>query len=97
MKDVSDVIGWVVGGLAAIGFFNYRSRLTSDNDKFKALFDSQRESQSTLASHAAKIEGIQTHFLQALEDIKAQNSEMAKDVTAIKVGLASIPKRQGDS
>ena len=96
MKDVGDIIGWIVAGLAALGLFNYKSRVTSDNEKFKTLFDGQRVSEAKAAAMEAELKGISAHFIQTLEDIKNQNSEMAKDVTEIKVGLASIPKRCTD-
>lgn len=97
MKDVSDIIGWIVGGLATLGLFNYKARVTSDNEKFKTLFDSQRINEAKVAAMDAELKGISAHFIQTLEDIKNQNSEMAKDVTEIKVGLASIPKRYTDN
>lgn len=97
MKDVGDIIGWIVGGLVALGLFNYKSRVTSDNAKFKSLFDSQRVTEAKVAVVEAELKGIHAHFIQTLEDIKFQNLEMAKDVTEIKIGLAGIPKRQGDS
>lgn len=96
MKDASDIIGWIIGGLATLGLFNYKSRITSDNEKFKTLFDSQRASEAKVAAMDAELKGISAHFIQTLEDIKSQNLEMGRDITEIKVFVAGIPKRQDD-
>ena len=96
IKDTSDIITWIIGGLATLGLFNYKSRITSDNEKFKNLFDGQRVTEAKVAVVEAELKGIHAHFIQTLEDIKSQNLEMAKDVTEIKVGLAGIPKRHSD-
>ena len=96
IQSVGDVVGWIVGGLAALAFYNYKTDKKSDNDKFKSLFDGQRSTEAKVVAIEVELKGIHAHFIQTLEDIKAQNSEMARDVTEIKIGLASIPKRHGD-
>ena len=96
MKDATDIVTWVIGGLAAIAFFNYKARVISDNEKFKALFDQQRKAESKVAAMDAELKGISAHFIQTLDDIKNQNYEMGRDITEIKVGLAAIPKRRND-
>lgn len=44
-----------------------------------------------------RLVGVDPRWFQIIEDIKNQNSEKAKDVTEIKVGPASIPKRCTDT
>lgn len=95
-KETTDIIGWIVGGLGALGLFNYRTRILSDNEKFKTLFDAQRVSESKAAAMEAELKGISAHFMQTLEDIKIQNVKIGDDITKIKVSIAGIPKRQDD-
>ena len=95
-KDTGDILTWIIGALGALGFFNYRSKINSDSENFKSLFDTQRDIETKVATMDAELKGINAHFIQTLEDIKTQNIEMAHDVTEIKVALASIPKRSQD-
>tara|TARA_Y100000034_G_scaffold136730_1_gene215291 strand:+ start:2281 stop:2574 length:294 start_codon:yes stop_codon:yes gene_type:complete len=97
MKEIGDVVGWVVGALFAIVSINYRMDKKRDEDKFKSIDDKQKQLSERMASTEATIAGIQTHYIQTLEDIKNQNNMIASEITEIKVALASIPKRKEDN
>ncbi len=96
MKDISDIIGWIIGGLTALVFFGWRYDKKETDDRIDTLYDRQREGLARMAVAETKIDGIQEHYMQTLDDIKMQQLKMAEDVTAIKVAVASMPKRRAD-
>lgn len=96
MKEVGDVIGWIVGALGTLVFILFRSNTTRMDDRLKMLFVKQNEVEVKMGKIEVQVEGIQLHYLKTLEEIKAQNTEMAKDITLIKVALARLPKRRED-
>jgi len=97
MKDINDIATMVIGALAAIGFFNYKTRITTDEQRFNKLANQQSETDKAIAKLEADLKGVSTYFIKTLEEIKNQNARMSSDITDIKVSLASIPKRANDS
>ncbi len=96
MKDVTDVIGWIIGGLTTLVFFGWRYDKREVDKQITIITDRQRDGLARMSVIEAKVDGIQAHYIQTLEDIKAQNIDMAKDVIEIKLAIASLPKRKRD-
>ena len=96
MKDVSDVIGWIVSFLGALFFINYRASSKDDSDKFKMIFAEQKNQGEKIVENRSKIETLSAHYTEVLDDIKSQGKQTAKDISEIKVAIASIPKRKED-
>ena len=99
VTDISDIIGWIVGGLAALVFVNYKNENKQTNDRLKVLDERQLIHSDRLTSSEAKLDHLTTHFLSTLEEIKSKCSDTAKDIETIKITLAQNsvrPHRHGD-
>ncbi|MBL4588291.1 hypothetical protein JKY79_03020 [Candidatus Babeliales bacterium] len=96
MKDVTDLVTWIMGILATVVLFGWRYDKNKTDKRLDVIIDRQRDGATRLSVAETKISSIQEHYMQTLEDIKIQQSDMAKDVTAIKIAVASLPKRRED-
>lgn len=88
MKEVGDVVTWLVGILGTLTLTSWGMRRRSDNAKFKGLYDEQRSHQERL--------GIVETRIEMLSEIREQNKLMAADITAIKVATSRFTSA-GDS
>jgi len=96
MKDVGDLVSWVLGILASLLLLNWRVEKKADNDKFSSLFEEQKLTRAKLSSVETKIDLIDAYHIKSIEEIKAQNIKIAADVTNIRIVVASLPKRKED-
>lgn len=96
MKSFDELIGWLVGVMGGIILIGWRLDKKGDSDKFKALFESQKEMDTKLGIVETKQDKAELYYLKTLEEIKAQQISMAADVTTIKISVAGIPKRTDD-
>jgi len=96
MDSIADIVGWIIGALGTLVFINYRNEKKMDNEKFRSVFADQRTTLERISSLEATVAGIQVHFVQTLDDIRAQNVEIARDMTAIKVAISAIKASQNN-
>lgn len=96
MDKLSDLLSWIFGGLLTIVFIFFRQEQKSQSEKFKSLFEQARGTSERLGVVETKVDGFEAHVLKTVDEIKAQNVTMGQDLVAIKIVLASLPKRDKD-
>ena len=94
MKDVNEILVWLLGVICSILLVGWRMEKKSDKEKFKLLFEKQNASSVKLGVIENKITAIELYSINMIEEIKLQNVIIAEDITEIKVALASLPKRK---
>lgn len=94
--SVSEIVAWLLGILGSLALFGYRARIQSDNAKFKSLFDADKAHGERLKAVETKVELIQNHIAEDIDEIKSSCKETSQAITEIKVKLAAMPKRKGD-
>jgi uncharacterized protein YdcH (DUF465 family) len=97
MESFGDAMQWLVGGLAAFAFFGYKARLAADNAKFDRLFVNMRLLETNYATLAAEVKNTNSHFAKTLDEMHEQNSEIAENITAIRISMARMGKLVDDS
>lgn len=87
--SIGELVGWIVGALAVLAFWNYKSASKKTDDNFKLLFKMQTEHGERTIRTETNLQNQTVQLTKDLSEIKKQCSDTARDVNNIRITMAS--------